>query len=54
MPANTSTTSLLSQISEAHEEVKGEATVVGGSQNLPPGIDNGIAKLSSCKLGYWS
>tara|TARA_R110002110_G_scaffold13929_4_gene66126 strand:+ start:2216 stop:3289 length:1074 start_codon:yes stop_codon:yes gene_type:complete len=53
MPANTSTTSLLSQISEAHEEVKGEATVVGGSQNLPPGIDNGIAKLSSCKFALY-
>lgn len=49
MTANTSLSGLSSKISKAHDEVKDEETRLG-SQNLPGGINNGIARLSMCKF----
>lgn len=54
MPVQTGKSGLMAKLGAklktAHEEHKGEQTVIGGNMNLPPGIDNGIAQLVECKF----
>lgn len=54
MPVQTGKSGLMAKLGAklraAHEQHKGEQTVIGGNMNLPPGIDNGIAQLVECKF----
>jgi hypothetical protein len=49
----TTKSSFMSRLTEAHEEHKGDETKVGGGGELPPGIENGIARLVDAKIGVY-
>lgn len=51
MPAKTSKSSFMDKVRQAHESHKADETKVGGGGDLPPTIENGIAKLVDCHIG---
>jgi len=53
MAKKTTKSSFLARVTEAHEVHKGDETRVGSGGDLPGGIEQGIARLVSAKIGVY-
>jgi len=53
MAKKTTKSSFLERVAQAHEEHKGDETRVGSGGDLPAGIEQGIARLVSAKIGVY-